>query len=264
MKRLFCLLAALCLFTTNALADVLWEPYGNDYYNDHHQTMTSVNASYIVPDGMQANIYDEPNGDIIDTMDSGTIVYVGFSCEDSGEIWATGYPLHKFESEGWFRLGRLQKQYSHAEFTQDHSDAISSGGSLNAKEIIGDVYTWTYPGSGVSAGVLEHSLFQSTNYNDGLLEYSMVYTDPNGEKWGYIGYYMGRCGWAYLDDLSNPDPAFRLNPNIENTVTDTAPEDAANSIAPIEEKPSYTLAFILVGAAVMITALGIVTIKKKQ
>ena len=264
MKRIICLLAVFCLLTVTVSADVLWEPYVDDYYNDHHQTMHSVNAKYAVPDGMSANIYDEPNGKIIATMEACTIVYVGFSCEVEDEIWATGYPLYAYESEGWFRLGRLQKQYSHDEFTKDYSKDIGSGGQINTEQIAGDVYTWTYPGSGVSAGVLEQALFESSNYNDGILEYSLIYTDPNGGKWGYVGYYMGPCGWIYLDDLSNPDPAFRLNPKVENTVTDTTSEDKSQPSKQAAEatKPSYTLAFVLVGAVVTVTALGITYIKK--
>ena len=34
------------------------------------------------------------------------------------------------------------------------------------------------------------------------------YTDPDGGRWGYVGYYMGRFGWVYLDD---PETEFYLS-----------------------------------------------------
>jgi len=256
MKKLCFLLASVMLLSVSVCADILWEPYGDDYYNDHHQDMSYVDAAYFVPEGMRVNVYGEPNGEVLYTMEAGTTVYVGYQTTIYDTIWAVGYSTDLHSEEGWFRLGRLQKQYSHDEFTQDHSDAISSGGSLNAKEITGDVYTWTYPGSGVSAGVLEQDLFQNTNYNDGLLEYSLVYTDPNGEKWGYIGYYMGRCGWAYLDDLYAADPALHLSPQAENTVTDTAPEEAA---------PGNSMLWIAIPVAslMIVTVILIAVLRKK-
>ena len=34
--------------------------------------------------------------------------------------------------------------------------------------------------------------------------FSTLYTDGNGQRWGYVGYYMGRRnGWVCLDDPLN-------------------------------------------------------------
>ena len=259
MKRILCILCAVLLLTVSVSADVLWEPYDNKYYWDNSQRTSTVAAKYEVPVGMTVNIYTAPvGGKCIKTLKAGTVLYVGFSLTENGELWATGYPLGDFETEGWFRLGRLQKQYSHSEFVNDHGDSIAAEENhLVCKDIGGTVYTWTYPGSGVSDGILEAEILSAdTGYNDGKLFYGLVYTDPDGGRWGYIGYHMGHMGWMFLDDPTNPDPDFRLDPQTENTVTDTDPEEDTTA------NPSYRTVFALVGIAVAITALLILRLKK--
>lgn len=261
MKKLFCLLLVLLLVTVTASADVLWEPYENDYYWKHAEAMSVIAAKYEVPQGMSVNIYTAPvNGTLLTTMEEGTVVYVGFSTTENGELWGTGYPLGDFDNEGWFRLGRLQKLYSHKEFVNDYADQIAAEEAwLIAADIGGTVYTWTYPGSGVSDGILEHELLSSgSDYNDGKVSYSLVYTDPEGGRWGYIGYHMGHVGWMYLENPTDPEPALRLYPEVENTVTDTDPEGLRTAPAP------YGKIFAMVGILIALTALAIVHLRQKK
>ncbi|MBP3633442.1 MAG: hypothetical protein J6J43_02585, partial [Oscillospiraceae bacterium] len=186
MKRILSLCLIVLLLTVTASADVLWEPYDNDYYWGNSEKVTSVAEKYEVPVGSTVNVYTAPEGgELIKTLEGGTVVYVGFSLEENGELWATGYPLYDYDTEGWFRLGRLQKQYSHQDFVNDYADHISAQEAyLTASDISGTVYTWTYPGSGVSDGTIPPEALD-TDYNDGQLSYGLVYTDPEGGQWGY-------------------------------------------------------------------------------
>lgn len=261
MKKIFCILMTILLLSVNVSADILWEPFDNDYYWDNYQHATTVAAIYEVPEGSTANIYTAPvGGTLIQTLEAGTAVYVGFSLEENGEVWATGYPLGDLDTEGWFRLGRLQKQYSHKEFINDNADQIAAEEAwLIAKDVGGDLYTWTFPGSGISDGVIEQEVLEAdTGYNEGKVSYGLVYTDPNGGRWGYIGYHMGHVGWMYLDDPTSPEPPLKLYPQGISTVTDTAPEEDRT------EPPAYGKVFAAVGIVIAATALLIVHIKKKQ
>lgn len=220
-RKLFALAAALTLafaLAVTASADILWEP--TDVYYDYEKSET-VARTYYVPEGMTVNLYKSPNGGaLIKTMEAGTRVYVGFRQEVGGEVWGVGYPVGG--SEGWFRLGRLQLEYDHEEFMKDH-EVSEQEGVITDYRIQDQIYTWTYPGS----GILDRSIPEiNPNYNDGKLEYRCVYTDPDGGQWGYVGYYMGRCGWIYLDDLENPNPP-QFPQEAENTVTDTSPTENA-------------------------------------
>ena len=255
-RKLFALAAALTLafaLAVTASADILWEP--TDVYYDYEKSET-VARTYYVPEGMTVNLYKSPNGGaLIKTMEAGTRVYVGFRQEVGGEVWGVGYPVGG--SEGWFRLGRLQLEYDHEEFMKDH-EVSEQEGVITDYRIQDQIYTWTYPGS----GILDRSIPEiNPNYNDGKLEYRCVYTDPDGGQWGYVGYYMGRCGWVWLDDPTDPNPPLRLHPEVENTVTDTSPTEAEPGGG---RGGVLVWALVPVAAVVLVTAVGIAVVKRKK
>ena len=249
MKRLVCFLLTLLLLTATVSADVLWEPYEDDYYQAHREEMEGVNRIYAVPEGMTVNVYRSPEtGGLVWTLQAGERVYVGFSAEINGETWGVGY-------DGWFRLGRLQREYNSDDFLADYAGDLSDGGALETED--GQVfYAWTWPGS----GVLDREVVLNANYDEGHLSYSPVYTDPEGGRWGYVGYYMGRCGWIWLDDPTNPAPPLRLYPQMENTVTDSSATEQEPGAA---GRASLAWVLIPVAAVVLVTAVGIALVKRK-
>ncbi len=250
MKRLVCFLLTLLLLTATVSADILWEPYEDDYYQAHREEMEGVNRIYAVPEGMTVNVYRSPEtGGLVETLQAGERVYVGFSTEINGETWGVGY-------DGWFRLGRLQREYNSDDFLADYADALSAGGSMEAEDGL-SVYAWTWPGS----GALDREVTMNADYDEGHLSYSRVYTDPEGGRWGYVGYYMGRCGWIWLDDPTNPAPPLRLDPQMENTVTDTSPMEQEPGDA---RQTALIRIAVLVAAVVLLTAVGIAWIKRKK
>lgn len=259
MKRtILTLTLALMLVLSLALpasADILWEPYQNSYYD--YEACETVARRYVVPDGMTVNLYSAPEGGtLLETMEAGTRIYVGFRQEVDGEVWGVGYPLgRETYTEGWFRLGRLQREYDHEQFMEDHDVASEEGAVSTDYEVQDRIYTWTYPGSGLSDGEISAI---DPDYNDGKLTYRYVYTDPDGGRWGYVGYYMGRYGWIYLDDLENPNPP-QFPQEAESTVTDTAPTEAAPGV-----NASLTWVIALVAAVVVLTGVLIAALRKRK
>lgn len=264
MKRrllsLLLLLSVLSGLTIPASADILWEPMENDYYWKHYEDMDYMDQNYHVPDGMTANLYTSPEGgSLVTTLEAGARLYVGPYGVVNGETWAVCYVSGDYQTQGWVRLGRLQKEYSHKDFMEDFKDSLTYDAVVyDAADLKGTVPTWTYPGSGVR----DHELvFDGTaaSYNDGKLECRTVYTDPSGGKWGYVGYYMGRCGWIYLEDLYNEaPPAFPQTP--ENTVTDTAPTEETPGNHPVSILGTILLAVLVIG----LTGFAIYTLKRKK
>ena len=256
-RRLLALILSciLCLaLAATASADVLWEPYDNTYYQKHSKDFSYLDQTYVVPDGMTANLYNDPvNGGLIKTMSAGTRIYIGPYGQVNGELWGSGYAYGDWQNEGWIRLDRLQKEYSHEDFyAQYQNECVATDDIITQLDIETEIQTWTYPGSGIGDGTVPKEALQ-TGYNDGVMDFQFVYTDPDGGRWGYVGYFMGHCGWVYLDDPETTEPPmFPQTP--ENTVTNTAPEEAPQSFGWI---------WILAAALVTATVCAIVIVKKK-
>lgn len=260
MKRIavFFLLLALCIcLVLPAGADILWEPTDNSYYWNNYENCDGVALKYYVPEGLTVTFYKTPeSSSVITIAEPGTRVYVGFSQTVGGELWGVGYTLDGSFTEGWFRLGRLQREYDNELFLENFGDqAPAQTVTFSTADLTDPIPTWTYPGSGISDGVLDFE-WPVENYNDGKLECSRVYTDPAGGQWGYVGYYMGHCGWVYLDDLyTEAPPSFPHE--AASTVTDRSPTESAPS-------PACTWLYLLVAAVVLFTAGLIVIVKRKK
>ena len=265
MKRLFSLLLTLLLLgclTLTASADVLWEPDEDPVYD--YETAQTIARIYDVPADQTVNFYASPNdSQPAAVLQPGDRVYVGFSQIVGGELWGVGYPLDGSYQEGWFRLNRLQREYDNECFTRDFQDQLSTDTPVyDVADLTGDIPTWTYPGSGIA----DRTLYQDgldENYNDGQLTFSYVYTDPDGGQWGYVGYYMGRCGWVYLTDLYAAEtPLFPHQ--AESTVTETGPETDAASCDVSDSGISVSMVLILIGAVVVVTGALIAVLKVKH
>jgi hypothetical protein len=254
-KRLLLLMLVLLLFTLPVSADILWEPYDNTYYQMHAAGLEYMDRTHIVPEGMTANVYKSPsNGGLIKTLEAGTKLYVGPYLTIRGETWGASYVLGDWETEGWVRLDRLQRKYEHEDFYNDFGDlCVATDDQLTQQDIETEIHTWTYPGS----GELELSIPREAlggGYNGGVMDFRYVYTDPDGGRWGYVGYFMGRCGWVYLDDPDTLDaPIFPQA--TENTVTDTAPERAPQG---------YIGILALIAVLAIGSACAIIVLKKKS
>lgn len=246
---LFFSILLLMAWVPNAFADVLWEPYGDAAYD--YEKANTVARIYVVPEGSTVNIYESPTmGGLILTMEAGTRVYVGFTQEFNGVIWGVGYPVGDWQKEGWFRIGRLQQEYDNQMFYADYSETFTDyEGQLDGYVVQDVIPTWTYPGSNQMDG-------QIAEIHDSYpLSCQYVYTDLNGGLWGYVGYFMGRCGWIYLSDPENPcPPSFPLT--AENTVTETGPEQEPNT--------GLIWIVILVVGLVAATAVIIFVLKRKR
>lgn len=257
MKRtlltLILTLALVFSLTMAVSADVLWEPQYNEYLD--YETCERVSKTYVVPEGMTVNVYTAPvGGQLLKTLEAGTRVYVGYRQEFNGEIWGVGYPYGDYDTEGWFRLGRLQREYDNELFMAEH-EISDEGGAIAYYRVQDRIYTWVYPGSGLSAGTITAI---NPDYDGGNLRYEFVYTDPDGGQWGYVSYYIGHTGWIYLDDLENPNPPL-FPVEAESTVTDTSPTEEAPGAG-----HSLVWVIILVAVVVAGTAVWIAVLKKKS
>lgn len=247
------LLALLAALLVPAQADVLWEPMDNAFYEAHYGECEVIDRTYFVPEGSTLTLYRSPeDGTVVKELAALERVYVNQSIQWNGELWAVGYPRDDYESQGWFRLNRLQLEYDHQCFYEDYSDTFTEyEGQLDGYQIQSQIYSWTYPGSDISDRTLE---MIDLDYSELTCQY--VYTDPDGGQWGYVGYYMGRMGWVYLNNPENPEPP-AFPQQAESTVTETGPEEA----------PAFQPLTLVIGLVVLVAAVTLVLLwrmKKTQ
>lgn len=256
-----CLCLVLLLgLSVSASADMLWEPWDNDYFISlDYEYDDYLDRTYTVPEGMTANVYKSPEtGGVLTTLSSGDLIYVGPVIHLNGITWAAGYPYGDWDNQGWVNLDRLQRTYEHEDFVADFEDSFEETDDiLTQDDITTEIQTWTYPGSGLADGTIPRDCLGG-EYNNGVVNFSYIYTDPDGGRWGYVGYYMGRCGWVWLDDPEATEtPLFVQTP--ENTVKDSSEET----------RPSRIILPAIVLAAIFVLVLGtaaiflILRIKKK-
>lgn len=203
-KVLALLTAAMVLLTMSppAFADLIWEP-DNSFYERHREECTLVDRDYLVngPKGY-VTVRAAP-GSLTEMSNpaNGERFHVSYVWQDKdGTEWAEGlFRADDAYQEGWAPLSELALIYDFQEFAADHEGEFEmydgSGDHLTS------VCLYSYPG-----GVFSHVLEENGSYMPFAQAFRYLYTDGNGLRWTFVGYYMGRRnGWACIDDPMNED-----------------------------------------------------------
>lgn len=218
MRKVLCLLLSLCLLavlSVGASADVIWEPYGDSFYDSHRDEMQYENRFYKATGDLAQ--YDKPNGKIeekaailADELFSVQYVYE----DENGALWGNCY-LPGVADSAWINLVGCVRPYDREDFTDDYSEqfeAIETQPDISF--YADDVPLYDYPGA-------EHSLYNMIVEEDSeyLPEYAHTYTDEAGNVWGELMYFRGMNGWVLLDgDITTAKaPAKERDFLIENT-----------------------------------------------
>jgi len=291
MKKLFALLTALLLMVlmvTPAFADIIWEPYGNSFYERHRNECSHHERSYLT-NGEKGYVTVRTSPDSLSevvNMINGTRFFVVHIWTDKdGTQWGVGYPAGQFDSEGWVKLSDMVMIYDYISFEEDHRHEYKNyDGSADG---LTEACTYSYPG-GVYWGKQE-------NWGGGDFALSdcfdILYTDENGLHWSFVGYYYGHKNfWVCIDDPMNENLGMetyltvgqvrgseQLNPPVqppaaedENlTAADPAPTEETDEVIypPAAEIPSaktlpmWTIPVVLVIVVVVATA---VIVRKRQ
>ena len=175
-----------------AFADLMWEPYGNSFYESHREEMDYENRGYLA-NGANGYITVKAAPDSlvqVKNLPNGTYFIVGQTWTDKdGTRWGVGY--HNFQTEdgwgnytGWVPLADLALIYDCSAFEEDH------GSEFTAYDGSGDELTevclYSYPG-----GVYTHNLIENKGYVPFAEAFQNLYTDASGLRWTFVGYYMG-------------------------------------------------------------------------
>ncbi len=287
MRKLFTLLLSVCLLcmcVLSASADVIWEPYGDSFYEEHRAEMQYENRFYKATADLAQ--YKQPNGKIekeaVITADE--LFNVQYLYEDeNGVLWGNCY-IPGVADSAWINLVGCVRPYDRTDFTNDYESEFEP---IEAQPDISfyaeEVPIYDYPGA-------ENALYNMIVEEDSeyLPEYVHTYTDEAGNVWGEIMYFRGMNGWVLLEgDIATvqaPDKE-RDFPIEQNTVSQSAvsdgnavvtPGDAAQEeqtqtvttdvlVAAPVEKQNFAVPVVLVAAVVAVTlAVLFIFFRKKK
>ncbi len=177
------------------LADVVWEPYGDDFYDKHSSEMQHEERYYIAnsPEGY-VYIYDTPGklGKNPKFLLNGEKKYIYFTTEYKGQKWGISEERNSESGEWtyqWLPLDECYAAFNSAEFLNVNSDKmINTEKKVEFKKSY--VY-WEYPGAETCSMLFDcEEAYSSTQY-----------VDDDGNEWYYFGYVMGmRDFWVNMSD----------------------------------------------------------------
>lgn len=203
MKRLLSL--CLCLVLLLALvpaarADVIWEPYGDRFYESHQEDFSRHSEVYYC-NSLYGSVefYDKPNGTVIGSQKNGTVIGLTY-LYDNGKDPAWGLSELYLDGQwtgAYVLMSELLNRYD-KEFFSDHETQTEPPEGLEAFCSEKQILYWTYPGGSY------HKDFNRFQDSDITAYCQWFYTDEDGNVWGYVGYHMGHVeSWICLTDVMN-------------------------------------------------------------
>ena len=257
MKRLWtCLLTLVTLLalTPAARADVLWEP-DNNFYEKHADECTYIGRSYYAngPEGF-VTLWDAPNGSMVAAQyENGFTLPVYWQYQDWGCVTVWG---DEGDVSGWVPMSELYLIYDYISFEEEYGQYFTDyAGEFTDYTSDGKgIQIWAYPNNDGPKHVWDSG---DRDYGDLVLGLtgpdsiiSKVYTDSNGDRWGYVGYFYGRRNfWINMDNPAGDGVMSSDIPQTEELIASgqlTAPQ------TPVMPSASRT-PYFLVGGAVVVT-----------
>lgn len=262
MKRKLSVLALALVMTavlaTPAFADIMWEPYGNSFYEQHREECTYVGRSCLAngPEGYVTLQAAPGSLTQVANVVNGTRMYLGFTWQDKdGSQWGVvEYSVEKASGgwdwqDGWVPMSQVGLIYDYIAFEEDYGAQFKeydgSGDGLT------EVCLYSYPG-----GVYSRTLTEEPDYMPFAETFQKLYTDENGLRWTFVGYYMGReNSWACLDDPANQE----LGVEGPLTIAQVRGEDDSGLVQPAESIPAARTAALWVIPAALIVMVAAAT-----
>ncbi len=252
-------------------ADVIWEPMGDAFYDEHAGECEYLVRAYTAngPDG-KVIVYKSPeDAEETAVIENGNKVYISYVYTDeNGVSWGI-YDNMSTNEYGWLPMAYMEVVYDYISFEADYGASIKDQEGILSKEYSGkNILIWDYPGA--------HSSGEFSTQDLDMPTYRKIYVDEEGRSWGKIGYYYGwRNCWICLDaptaDYEELYPAGNIvQERIEEERAEAAAvEDGAaqeNSEQRIVPKQNDQLVIFVVGmvaAVVVVTGVLLVVLQRR-
>lgn len=244
-RRLLMLFPIVLMVLTMAVpvsADIIWEP-DDTFYEAHSDECVYVGRRYqLAGYGGTVTLFRAPGGMEKTTLDNGMECTVQFLWTGKGIEW--GYLMCGLDGglqEGWAPMDDLSLVYDSQQFRADHAGEIQE---TTVQVDFQEAVLYHYPNGTVTETLKEDAGYST--FSDAVTE---LYTDENGLRWGYIGYYKWvREKWICLDDP--------MNGERNDGIVPAAPSAAQlrGSVTVRGGVPALPLAAALVAAVMAVTA----------
>ncbi len=215
MRRVWgCLLAAalLAVLAVPARADVIWEPYGDSFFDAHRDEMQYVSRNFIANGKAgYVTLWDVPGGSgVAAQYENGKALHVSHVYQNWAllDVWEEAESGGWEETYGWTPLADLSLIYDCLSFIEEHEEDIRSyqdefsgydGGAATLN-------FYEYPGAAEIKDQVNLKDIGDAFVRDLAMYIDLVFTDEEGRTWGYVPRYMGcRECWFCLDEPDGTD-----------------------------------------------------------
>ncbi len=237
-----------------ASADMIWTP-DDPFYEKHQWECDYVGRDYVLAgyDGT-VTVFTAPGGMNKLTLDNGLQGTIQFTWEGKGTVW--GYLIRwdddrENRTEGWVPMDDLSPVYDSQQFMADHAGEI-----VETDPVLVDFHEavlYDYPN-----GPARSTMEEVPDYQRFDEMFTQVYTDENGLRWGYVGYYMGiRDYWICLDAPMNRELDTEIMP-----VALSAAQLRGRATVTVGP-PALLIAAVLVAGVAAVTAFFLLKRKKR-
>lgn len=199
MKKSVWILVVVMCWMFNVLsvkADVIWEPYHDDFYDENRVHCDYVNRTFTAngPEG-EVILYESPeNPTVVATWENGFTAYISFTYTDAeGNVWGV-YDDMESGISGWMPMAYMTVVYDFISFQEEFGDRITEeSGTIPAMYAGQTIRFWKYPGA---EDFYEIPMPEEA---DSMPQYNKLFVDDTGKQWGYVGYFRGtKSRWVCL------------------------------------------------------------------
>ena len=198
VMRILTVILCWMIFVLPVSADVIWEPYNDDFYEKYRVSCQLVNRNYTTdgPEG-KVIVYKSPeNPSVVATWENGHVANIYYTWTDEkGIVWGMNNNWETNET-GWMPMEYMDVVYDYICFEEEFGDSfVEETVAISEEYVSTGVYFWDYPGA---------ETYMEVPMPDTAANMPMcgkTYVDESGRKWGYIGYYRAiRNKWVCLDE----------------------------------------------------------------
>lgn len=148
-KWMISFMACCVMMVCPVKADVIWEPMGDAFYEEHAGECEYQVRSYTAngPEG-KVIVYKSPE-DATETavIENGKVVSISYTYMDkNGVSWGV-YENWETDEQGWLPMDYMEVVYDYLSFEEDYGTAIKAQEGTLSKEYSGQtILIWDYPG----------------------------------------------------------------------------------------------------------------------